>query len=115
MSGIGSPEDRAQPWPPQVATRTINRIAREEGLTVTLTRHVREQMATRELIMSDVLYILKNGFVYQEPQTSTQPNLFKYLIETRTPNSGNRVVRAVAIPSARDRHIKIVTVMWVDE
>lgn len=72
-------------------------------------------MAARDLIVGDVLYILKNGFVYEDPEPATQPKLFKYKIETRTPNSNNRSVRIVIIPDCNTCWIKIVTVMWADE
>ena len=64
--------------------------------------------------MSDVLYVLKQGFVYDEAQESSRPDCFKYKIETRSPNSGSRTVRVIALPDAVRCTIKVVTVMWVD-
>ena len=72
-------------------------------------------MRDRDLLVGDVLYVLKNGFVFQEAVAATQPSLWKYRVETRTPNSGNRVVRVVAIPDDDKIWVKIITVMWVDE
>lgn len=72
-------------------------------------------MAARDLFMGDVLYVLKNGFVYASPMEATQPKLWKYAMESRTPNSGNRVVRVIIIPDLARIWAKIVTVMWVDE
>ena len=72
-------------------------------------------MAERELIMGDLLYVLKNGYVYAPPEQATQPDLWKYCIETGSPNSGNRVVRVVVIPDASRLWAKIITVMWADE
>ena len=69
----------------------------------------------RDLKMGDLLYVLKNGFVYAPPETATQPGLWKYYIETGSPNSGNRVVRAVVIPDVSRNWAKVVTVMWADE
>jgi hypothetical protein len=65
--------------------------------------------------MGDVLYVLKNGFVFVPAKEATQPSLWKYAIETRTPNSGNRVVRAIIIPDVARVWLKVVTIMWADE
>jgi hypothetical protein len=106
---------KQQPWGTGDATETIRQIARSSGFRITYTGHAKEQMQERDLIVSDVIYILKNGFVYDEAQTSTQLGLFKYVIESRSPNSGNRSVRIVTIPDPQNCWIKIVTVMWADK
>lgn len=72
-------------------------------------------MRARDLIFGDVLYVLSNGFVYREAQEATRPGFFKYRIESRSPNSNNRVVGVVAIPDEKAKALKIITVMWVDE
>lgn len=105
---------KPQPWSPADATHTIREIAKSESLNLISTTHARQQMAERKLIMSDVLYVLKHGFVYDEAQESTRPGCFKYRIETRSPNSGSRTLRVVALPDAGRCSIKVVTVMWVD-
>jgi hypothetical protein len=79
-----------------------------------LTGHAREQMRERDLIVSDVLHVLKHGFVYEDAVPATQKGHFKYKIETTSP-VGSRVVRIVAIPWVNPPEIKIVTVMWRDE
>ena len=104
-----------QPWAPAEATVQIRKIGSDRHLTITYTGHARDQMLDRDLLISDVLYVLKNGFVYSVATAATQSGLWKYLVETRTPNSGNRIVRVVAIPDKSKIWIKIVTVMWVDE
>jgi hypothetical protein len=71
-------------------------------------------MSRRDLIVGDVLHVLKHGFVYEEPVAATQPGCFKYKMEATTP-AGSRVVRVVAIPWANPPEIKIITVMWRDE
>ena len=48
-------------------------------------------MLARDLSIGDVLFVLRHGFVFEEPQASTQEELFKYLPESRSPNSGNRL------------------------
>ena len=79
------------------------------------TAHAKEQMALRDLIAGDAIYVLKHGFVYANPTSSTRSGLYKYLVENRSPNSGARVIRVVAIPDEAGLSIKVVTVMWVDE
>jgi hypothetical protein len=71
-------------------------------------------MLNRELISGDILYVLKNGFVYNPGQQSTRIGLYKYQMESPSPNSGGRTVRVVVIPCPSCA-AKVVTVMWVDE
>lgn len=82
-------------------------------LTFLTTRHALDQLSLRSLIMSDVLHVLKFGYVFEEAHPATR-GFFKYLMDGTTPNSGSRAVRIVVIPS-RSNEIKLVTVMWVDE
>lgn len=72
-------------------------------------------MGERALIMGDLLYVMRMGFVQAEPVPSTQPNYYKYRMQTTSPNSGGREVGIVLIPDYERWHIKIVTVMWIDE
>lgn len=95
------------------ATDLIRSKARE-GLEIIWTRHVKEQMARRDLLMGDILHLLKNGFVYGKGVPATRPGCFKYQMECKTPNSGSRIVRVVVIPQP-DQALKLVTVMWKDE
>ena len=106
---------KPQPWTPADATDEIRRIALSGNLWLALTKHAREQMEERSLISGDVLYVLKNGFVYEACVESTRPGMYKYQVESRSPNSGSRTVRIVAIPDEMRCHIKVVTVMWVDQ
>ena len=73
------------------------------------------QMNERELTTLDVLYVLKNGFVYDTPEKATIHGLYKYKMINSTPNSNRREVRVVVIPSMQAAQAKIVTVMWVDD
>jgi hypothetical protein len=77
--------------------------------------HVRERLDERGLIMSDLLYVLRRGFVYDDPQESTLPTFFKYRIESQSPNSGSRYLRVVAVPDHMACQIKVITIMWRDE
>lgn len=106
---------KKQPWNPADATDEIRTLGRNAKLTLSWTDHIRARLVERDLIMGDVLYILKNGFVYDEPEEATQPGLYKYRMETRTPNSNNRSVRLVVIPDPTTCWAKLVTLMWADE
>lgn len=103
------------PWPPRKATETIRKRAADDAFHIRWTMHAGEQIKERGLIMGDVLHVLKHGFVYEEGEQSTRKGLFKYKMESTTPNSNNRRVRVVVIPSPRACEAKIVSVMWVDE
>jgi hypothetical protein len=101
-------------WKPAEATKRINGCAKGDNLTLTFAFHAKERLDERGLVMGDLLYLLKTGFVYEEPEESTRADHFKYRIEGTTPNSDGRTIRAVVIPSG-GCEIKIVTVMWRDE
>lgn len=101
-------------WTPAAATIRINKCARSESLTLTFAEHFHERLAERDLIMGDLIHLLKTGFVHDEAEPSTREGHFKYRIEGKTPNSDGRTVRAVVIPSG-GCEIKIVTIMWRDE
>jgi hypothetical protein len=105
---------RPQPWSPADATIHIRAMALSDTLTLIPTRHALDQMKERGLMTGDILYVLKQGFVLNQPNESTRMGFYKYEMESRSPNSGNRTVRVVAIPDASRSHVKIVTVMWVD-
>ncbi len=103
-----------EPWTPAQATERIRYLAKG-GVDISYKRHALDQLTARGLIMGDVTHVLKFGFVYELAQPSSRPAFWKYQMESRTPNSGNRDVRLVLIPSWKSNHIKIITVMWADE
>jgi len=104
-----------QPWPPGRATDQVREMALQDEFDIYYTRHSKDQMADRNLLMGDVLHILKNGFIYEEPEAATREGCYKYQMECDTPNSGNRSVRIVIIPDAINSSVKVITVMWIDE
>ena len=105
-----------QPWQPVVATRRINEMAKDLSLDLYYTEHALIRIDQRNLILSDLLYLLRNGFVVcEEPEQSTQKGLYKYLIDGKTPNSDARYLRIVVIPDEKSNQIKVVTAMWRDE
>jgi len=104
-----------EPWCAKDATDSLRRVARDTRLSLAYKVHAMKRLAERGIFVSDVLYVLKHGFVYLDGVPALQQGRFKYEIESRTPNSGGRKVRLVVIPDAETYTIKIVTIMWVDE
>ena len=100
-------------WPPAEATVQIRAIARRADLQLVLTLHAEERTSERGLIMGDIMAVLRDGFVYSEPEAATRGH-FKYKMEGTTPNSNGRDVRVIVIPGPPNC-LKIVTVMWKDE
>nr|WP_316653488.1 DUF4258 domain-containing protein [uncultured Gellertiella sp.] len=105
----------SEAWTPGVATDHIRAIAHDHSLTIAYKQHAKDRLEERNLIISDVLYALKNGFVYREGVPATRPGFFRYRVECRTPNSGSRAIGVVVIPNRAGCYLKIVTVMWIDE
>jgi hypothetical protein len=110
----GIPPIKPQPWVAADATDAIRRIAKSDAFTLIPTRHALEQMGERGLFTGDVLYVLKHGFVLDDPRESTKSGFYKYKVVSRSPNSGSRTVGVIAIPDAERCEVKIVTVMWID-
>lgn len=106
---------KKQAWTEARATNEIKKIAESDDFDLWITKHASERMTERNLIMGDVLYVLKNGFVKSPPRASTQNGYFKYLVESTTPNSDIREVGVVVVPDKAECGIKVVTVMWRDE
>jgi len=102
-----------EPLEPPAAIRFIRGLY-GPSLNLRYTKHARERMLMRGLIVGDILHVIKHGFVYEKGEHSTRPGLFRYQMESVTPNSNGRTVRLVLIPSP-NCSIKIVTVMWADE
>jgi hypothetical protein len=113
MSQVGASRKK-QPWKPADATDAIRSLAHESAMTLDLTAHARDQLAKRDLIVGDVLHVLKHGFVHDNPEPATRANCFKYKMVATSP-AGPRAVRVVVIPWVEPPELKIVTVMWRDE
>ena len=103
------------PWDKKTATDSIRKMARSKEFGIHYKLHARERLTERNLIMSDVLFVLRNGFVHTNAVKSTREGYHKYAMECRSPNSGGREVRVIVIPDSKTCKLKIVTVMWVDE
>lgn len=115
MAGITKLVPVPEPWTPAQATERIRRIASEDTFCLSLAGHAEDQMEERSIWTPDVLYVLQNGFVYDQPVESTRKGLFKYIMISSTPNSDRREVKVVVIPSLQSAAAKVVTVMWRDE
>lgn len=107
----GAPE----PWSPTNATYALREIGRHPAMSLAYKVHATQRLAERGITTSDVLYLLRNGFVYKEPVPATTRGYYRYEVRGRTPNSEGREICAVVIPNATTMKIKIVTVFWVDE
>ena len=97
------------------ATDHIRSMARSPDLSIAYRLHARERLLHRGIITSDVLFVLKYGFVHTEPEPSTRDGFYRYAIDNKTPNSDSRDIRLIIVPDPMKMMIKIVTVMWVDE
>ncbi len=103
----------SHPWSPAKATEQINRKANDEAFGIAWTDHAKTQIQVRNILMGDVLHVLKKGFVFDEAQQGNEKYTYKYRVESTTPNS-KRTVRVVVIPQPNPA-VVIVTVMWADE
>ena len=111
----GAPKRPKSPKPlsPAKATHQLREYGASLDLDLYLTDHAKEQMELRDLLMGDVLHVLKYGFVHNDGVPTTRPGHSKYEMECTTPNSGNRSIRIIVIPS-QSCAVKILTVMWAD-
>jgi hypothetical protein len=55
--------DIKEPWTPAQATDRIRSIASGK-FDIAYKQHAKDQLAERGLIMGDLMYLVKNGFVY---------------------------------------------------
>lgn len=106
---------KAKAWSPAKATNKINEIAQSDLLELALTAHAKKRLSERNLIVSDILHVLKYGFVYEKAEKTTRKNFFKYTIINSTSNSGKRQIGVIVIPQEKNYTLKIVTIMWIDE
>ena len=91
-----------------MATRTIRQRAANSA-SVALTLHAEEQMMARDIIMPELLRILREGAVYLAPVKIGDG--WKAEIELRMP--GGADAAAVTVVPDGDG-LRVVTVMWRD-
>lgn len=99
---------------PATATERIHQYAWGKGFGIALTKHATERMQERGLTTTDIIHVLKYGFVYELPEPTAQHGLFKCKMEGTTPNSNGRFLCVITVPSPLCADVKIVTVMWQD-
>lgn len=104
-----------EPWRPTDATYALREIGRHPALSLAYKVHAQQRLAERGITTSDILYLLRNGFVYEEAVPATTAGYYRYELRGLTPNSDSREICAVVIPNANTMKIKVVTVFWVDE
>jgi hypothetical protein len=104
---------KEQPWIPADATDYIHEISKNPS-EIAYKLHAKERMEERNILTGDVLYVLRNGYVYEDPEPATR-GFFRYKVEYVSPNSGKRTLRVVVLADEKQRSLKIITVMFVDE
>ena len=97
------------------ATEEIRRLSSNLDTDWYSTTHIKERMAERSLVISDIKHLLKTGYVYEDGKASTQKGFWKYKVVGRTPNSENRTLVTVVIPDSTTKSLKLVTIYWQDD
>ena len=99
---------------PAKATKEINKLASDPLCNLSKSPHAEDRLEERTVLTGDLLYLLKNGFIFELAEASTRKGFWKYKIEGVTPNSNRRTITAIIIPDFKTKHIKIVTCYWKD-
>jgi hypothetical protein len=108
------PDHSPQPMSPEEATTHIREIASGE-YDLWLTKHAKEKMIARDVFTPDVRHLLKFGTIARPGEVSTQAGIFKYRMESKTPNSENRTLALIVAPSTGRNVLKVLTVFWANE
>ena len=106
------------PYKPFKEKELLDFLQENRGIErIAWTEHARQRLEERGIIMSDVLYLLRHDFelLRIDDTTRSDEGLFKYKIAGYTPNSNNKRICLVIIPSLKTYSVKIVTVMWEKE
>jgi len=106
---------KQEPWNNTDATYALREMGRHPALSIAYKVHATQRLSERGIIVSDILHLLRTGFVYNEPTPATQLGYYKYEMEGLTPNSAGRRIGTVVIPNPQRMTIKVVTVFWVDD
>ncbi len=102
-------------WNPAEATEKLREMAGHPAFSLAYKTHATKRIAERGIIVSDLLYLLRNGFVLLPAVAATQVGYFKYTMQSVTPNSEGRIIQMIVIPNYENCSLKVVTVMWKDE
>ena len=103
------------PWNNTDATYALREMGKHPALSLAYKVHATQRLSERGIIVSDVLHLIRTGFVYEDAAPSKNSGYYKYKMEGLTPNSGGRKICAILIPNSDAMTIKVVTVFWVDE
>ncbi|MEO0496435.1 MAG: DUF4258 domain-containing protein [Pseudomonadota bacterium] len=79
------------------------------------TLHARSRILERGMIISDVLHVLRTGFVHENAVPASRPGYHRYVVQGVAPNGGQRKIGVPVIPDQAGCLLKVVTVMWIDE
>ena len=99
---------------PADATDGIRALVRDDEADAHIRVHFKKQLNERELLITDALHVLKHGFVYDQPEQSTQPGFWKYKMQGTSPNSGKRKLEIIIIPDFDQCGYKLITIYWAD-
>ena len=108
-------DTKQEPWSKTDATYALREMGNHPGLSLAYKVHATQRLSERGIIVSDVLQLLRTGFVYKDSVEARNRGYYKYEIEGFTPNSAGRKIGAIVIPSVISMTIKVVTVYWIDE
>jgi len=70
---------------PAKATKEINKLASDPLCNLSKSPHAEDRLEERTILTGDLLYLLKNGFIYELAEASTRKDFWKYKIEGVTP------------------------------
>lgn len=100
-------------WSMAEATRRIRQCAADRRFSLHIKDFVLgDELQKRNLIVGDVLYVLRNGQVRDEPTPSDVIGFFRYRMCGRTPS--NRRTLVVTVVPARSE-MKVMDVKWKSE
>lgn len=88
----------------------INKLSINSS-NVALSRHARERMSERNFTITDVLEIISEGIIIEDP-TQRESGDLSYKIESPNFRGGRSAAAIVVIK--KDEKIFVVTVMWID-
>ena len=102
-------------WSAKQAEKHIHEYARKSSdFELAYTVHAKQRIEERDIIISDITYILIRGYIDEEPEESTRAGYCKYKMCGKSPNSNNREICLIIIPDPDKPAIKLVTIMWKD-
>ena len=104
-----------EPWSPRDATENIREMSKHPAFSIAYKLHAKERLRDRGMILPDVLFLLRTGFVLTEARPAKTNGYFRYEMQGVTPNSERRKICCVVIPNYKQCSLKVVTVMWLDE